>query len=63
LLGFLPLVTGGGLILLTGQVDEVRKEFFGPVGLLGIAVTLGLLAYELAGIKRCLALINDGARL
>ena len=60
LLGFLPLVTGGGLILLTGKADEVRRDFFGPVGLLGIAVTLGLLAYELAGIKRCLTLIDDG---
>jgi hypothetical protein len=29
-------------------------------GLLGIVVTLGLLAYKLAGIKRCLALINNG---
>ena len=63
LLGFLPLVTGGGLILLTGRSDDLRKEFFGPVGLLGIAVTLGLLAYELAGIKRCLALIDDGLAL
>jgi hypothetical protein len=63
LLGFLPLVTGGGLILLTGRPDDLRKEFFGPVGLLGIAVTLGLLAYELAGIKRCLALIDDGLAL
>ena len=45
LLGFLPLVTGGGLILLTGRPDHVRREFFGPVGLFGIAVTTGLLAY------------------
>src|SRR6266513_1901897 len=50
LLGFLPLVTGGGLILLTGRAEEVRKEFFGPVGLFGIIVTTGLLAYELFGI-------------
>jgi hypothetical protein len=60
LLGFLPLVSGGGLILLAGKAEEVRREFFGPVGFLGIAVTLGLLTYELTGIRRCRALIADG---
>jgi hypothetical protein len=63
LLGFLPLVTGGGLILLTGGADKVRMDFFGPVGLLGIAVTTGLLAYELFGIKKCHALIKGGIAL
>jgi hypothetical protein len=58
LLGFLPLVTGGGLVLLTGRTEDVRKAFFGPVGLFGIAVTAGLLAYELFGIKKCHALIE-----
>jgi hypothetical protein len=32
LLGFLPLVTGGGLILLTGKAGEVRKEFSDLLG-------------------------------
>jgi hypothetical protein len=63
LLGFLPLVTGGGLILLTGRADQVRREFFGPIGILGIAVTTGLLAYELNGIKKCRALITNGKTL
>jgi hypothetical protein len=63
LLGFLPLVTGGGLILLTGRADAVRKEFFWPVGLFGIAVTAGLLAYELFGIKKCHALLMAGEDL
>jgi hypothetical protein len=63
LLGFLPLVTGGGLILLTGRADDVRREFFGPVGLFGIAVTTGLLAYELFGIKKCHALLKAGEDL
>ena len=58
LLGFLPPVTGGGLVLLTGRSVEVRKDFFGPVGLFGIAVTAGLLAYEPFGIKKCHALIE-----
>jgi hypothetical protein len=34
LLGFLPLVTGGGLVLLSGRAEDVQKEFFGPVGTL-----------------------------
>jgi hypothetical protein len=63
LLGFLPLVTGGGLILLTGRPDAVRRDFFGPVGLLGIAVTIGLLAYELNGVRRCRELIEEGKAL
>jgi hypothetical protein len=63
LLGFLLLVTGGGLILLTGRSAEVREEFFGPVGLFGIAITSGLLAYELFGIKKCHALLSAGEDL
>jgi hypothetical protein len=60
LLGFLPLVTGGGLVLLSGRAEDVRREFFGPVGRFGILVTLGLLAYELFGIKKCHALLQAG---
>jgi hypothetical protein len=60
LLGFLPLVTGGGLVLLSGKADDVRREFFRPVGLFGILVTAGLLAYELYGIKKCHALLEAG---
>jgi len=63
LLGFLPLVTGGGLILLTGRSAGMREEFFRPVGLFGIAVTAGLLAYELFGIRKCHALIVAGEDL
>jgi hypothetical protein len=63
LLGFLPLVTGGGLVLLSARAEDVRKEFFGPVGRFGILVTLGLLAYELFGIKKCHALIQTGQAL
>jgi hypothetical protein len=63
LLGFLPLVTGGGLVLLSGRAEDVRREFFGPVGRFGILVTLGLLAYELFGIKKCHALIQAGKAL
>jgi mannose-6-phosphate isomerase-like protein (cupin superfamily) len=60
LLGFLPLVTGGGLVLLIGQQNEIREQFLKPVGLFGIAVTAGLLAYELFCIKKCHALLQAG---
>jgi len=60
LLGFLPLVTGGGLVLLTGKGEKAAQEFFLPIGVFGLVVTLGLFAYELYGIKKCHALINAG---
>ena len=60
LLGFLPLVTGGALALLSGRAEGIRQEFYGPAGRFGILVTLGLLAYELFGIKKCHALIQAG---
>jgi len=60
LLGFLPLVTGGGLLLLTGKADGFAREFFLPVGLFGLVVTLGLFSYEVYGIRKCHALINAG---
>jgi hypothetical protein len=60
LLGFLPLVTGGALALLSGRAEDIRQDFFGPVGRFGILVTLGLLAYEMFGIKKCHALLKAG---
>jgi hypothetical protein len=60
LLGFLPLVTGGALALLSGRAEGIRQEFYTPVGRFGILVTFGLLAYELFGIKKCHALIQAG---
>jgi hypothetical protein len=63
LLGFLPLVTGGGVILLASQAVEEAQSFFLPAGLFGIAVTAGLLAYELFGIKKCASLLAAGEDL
>jgi hypothetical protein len=57
------LVTGGGIVLLTGPAEETRREFFLPVGLFGLAITTGLLAYEIYGIKKCGALISGGRAL
>jgi hypothetical protein len=63
LLGFLPLVTGGGLILLTGRREEFAREFFLPVGLFGLAVTAALFSYEIFGIRKCHDLIILGKQL
>jgi len=62
LLGFLPLVTGGGVILLASQALKAN-QFLLPAGLFGFAVTVGLLAYELFGIKKCHALLLAGEDL
>lgn len=61
--GFLPLVTGGGLILLTGREEKFAREFFLPVGIFGLAVTAGLFAYEIFGMRRCHDLICLGKYL
>ncbi|MET0417425.1 MAG: hypothetical protein ABW022_15545 [Actinoplanes sp.] len=63
LLGFLPLVTGGGLVLAVGKADELRNEFFRPIGTFGIWVTAGLFAYELFCIKKCHRLLQAGEDL
>lgn len=63
LLGFLPLVTGGGLILLTGRQEALRREFFLPVGIFGLAVTAALFSYEIFGIRKCHDMIILGRRL
>ena len=63
LLGFLPLVTGGGLVLVTAGANEAAQEFLLPVGLFGLVVTLGLFAFELYGIQKCAALIDAGQQL
>jgi hypothetical protein len=41
----------------------VRQQFFAPLGVFGIFVTLGLLTYELFGIKRCRELMEEGEAL
>ena len=55
LLGFLPLSTGAGVVLLSNALTDATKRGFvapllGPIGAFGIAVTLGLLFYEIHGI-------------
>ena len=63
LLGLLPLVTGGGLVLLTKGVKDINPDLFLPVGVFGAFVTFGLLSYEIYDIRKCHALIIAGGRL
>jgi hypothetical protein len=63
LLGFLPLATGGGIFLALNTKVDLRTEFLLPVGLFGLAVTLGLFSYEIYGIRKCHALILAGTAL
>jgi hypothetical protein len=70
LLGLLPIATGAGVLALlnSGEVDLAKngaqtRQILAGVAIFGIAITLGLFAYELHGIKKCGRLIKIGARL
>ena len=59
--GLLPLASGtGALLLLTG---DANTRYFGPIGLYGLAITLGLFLCELRGIQSCIALRKQAAAL
>ena len=65
LLGFLPLATGAGIFFLVtdkAKIDFVQS-YFGPIGVFGFAITLGLFFYEFYGIKKCTHLIWAGRTL
>jgi hypothetical protein len=61
LLGFLPLVSGGGLFLLFS--NELLQKYMGPIGAFGAVITLGLSVYEIYGIEKCTSLIKAGQDL
>jgi len=65
LLALLPFATGAGIFLLLNKdmATAELKLFFGPLGLFGFAITLGLFAYEIYGIKKCHALIVGGKKI
>jgi hypothetical protein len=73
LLGLLPVATGAGVLALlnSGKVDlnasgstlERMQQVLAGVAIFGVAITLGLFAYELHGIKKCGRLIKIGARI
>ncbi len=68
LLALLPLVTSGIFAFLmapTTNTDKINlvKPFLLPIGLFGLAITLGLFIFELYGIRKCTYLIKAGNEL
>jgi hypothetical protein len=63
LLGFLPAVTGGSLVLLTRGDGGLDPDFYAPVGAFALLVTVGLFIYELHGISKCHFWIEAGKRV
>lgn len=63
LLGLLPVVSGAGIGLLLTSKTPAPEEFRTPVGVFGALATLGLLCYELHGIKKCGYLIAAGQHI
>ena len=65
LLALLPFATSAGIFLLLNKDIAAAglKPFFGPIGLFGFAITLGLFAYEIYGIRKCHALIVGGKQI
>jgi hypothetical protein len=68
LLGFLPIVSGAGLFLLLGRVDEAANahpssSVTALPGVIGALVTIGLLVYEERGIQNCVRLATIGQEL
>jgi hypothetical protein len=65
LLGLLPLASGLGIFLLL-QKDSIPydlKTLFFPTGIFGFAITLGLMFFEVYGIRKCGALIQAGKKM
>ncbi len=62
LLALLPIASGTGGILLLANKHAVTT-YLGPIGLFGLAVTLGLFFYEMRGIQRCGRIIDVGEEL
>lgn len=63
LLAALPLVSGAGIFLLSGDLGKLDASMLMPIGFFGFVVTLGLLIFEIHGIRRCTHLIVLGKYL
>ena len=60
LLALVPVVSGAGFTLIIGSPGEVDQRLLLPVGIFGLAATLGLFVYELRGIFLCHELRDRG---
>jgi hypothetical protein len=65
LLGFLPVVSAAGAVVLVKDVAGLKElpEFFVFAGVFGALITIGLFLYEVRGIRHCTFLINRGRKL
>lgn len=63
LLAALPLASGTGIFLLSGDPGKLDTSMLLPIGLFGFVVTLGLMIFEIHGIRRCTHLIALGRYL
>jgi hypothetical protein len=67
LLALLPLASGTGIFLLLdgggAAATGALSPYLSATGAFGLAASLGLYAYELRGIQRCISLIKIGADL
>jgi hypothetical protein len=61
LLGLLPVASGSGVFILLGTLNN--QTVLAPIGLFGVAVTLGLFVYELRGIEDCTMLRRRAAEI
>lgn len=63
LLALLPIVSGAGAFVGFEKFSGPQRWLLGPIGLFGIAATLGLFVYELRGIEDCTMLRQRGKRI
>jgi hypothetical protein len=63
LLALVPTLSGAAFTLIIGTRKDFDLRLLLPVGLFGVAVTLGLFCYELRGMLLCVELVNRGEKL
>jgi hypothetical protein len=66
LLGFLPLVTAGGVFALLAKgvgLTADKRNLLEPVAIFSVLITIGLYIYELYGMTKCHCLTETGKYL
>jgi hypothetical protein len=63
LLALVPTLSGAAFAVIIGTRKDFDLRLLLPVGIFGVAVTLGLFCYELRGMLLCVELRNRGEKL
>ena len=63
LLAIVPALSGAAFTLIIGTRKDFDHRLLLPVGIFGVAVTVGLFCYELRGMLLCVELRNRGEAL